>query len=120
MYCTNSMHRPLLPLWICLACDALNLRLDGMRLDGMRLDGMRLDGQWYPSIASAILSSAFSPLLPRPFTYPEGFTYSLVSERASAFEKPEGLLEVTVIEATNVPRMDLLGKASRRGVGALG
>lgn len=51
----------------------------------------------------------------RPFTYPEGFTYSLLPESsAPAFEKPEGLLEVTVKEATNVPRMDLLGKVRWR------
>lgn len=36
-----------------------------------------------------------------------------------AFEKPEGLLEVTVVGATNVPRMDLLGKVrAAAGVGS--
>ena len=42
-----------------------------------------------------------------------GFVYNLVTHSMPAFEKPEGLLEVTVVEASGVPRMDLLGKASR-------
>ena len=41
---------------------------------------------------------------------PAGFVYNLVSHSMPAFEKPRGMLEVTVVEATGVPRMDFLGK----------
>ncbi|KAL4432777.1 hypothetical protein ABPG77_008103, partial [Micractinium sp. CCAP 211/92] len=45
-----------------------------------------------------------------PFTFPDGFIYDLTTHTVAPVEKPEGLLEVAVVEARNVPRMDFFGK----------
>ncbi|KAL4458138.1 hypothetical protein ABPG75_013003 [Micractinium tetrahymenae] len=46
-----------------------------------------------------------------PFTFPDGFVYDLTTHSVVPVEKPEGLLEVAVVEARNVPRMDFFGKS---------
>ena len=38
---------------------------------------------------------------------PEGFVYPLVDVSDLGIEKPQGMLFINLIEATNVPRMDL-------------
>lgn len=56
---------------------------------------------------------------PWPSGPPAGFTYDLTTHSVVPVEKPEGLLEVAVVEARNVPRMDFFGKVRRRGRGGL-
>ncbi|KAK9807354.1 hypothetical protein WJX73_005591 [Symbiochloris irregularis] len=43
----------------------------------------------------------------RPFVLPQAFVYPLVDSAHLGIEKPEGMVFVKLIEATNVPRMDL-------------
>ena len=57
--------------------------------------GVVIVGASLPPWVTCLTAPPSSCLCTRPFTYPEGFFYSLVPERAVAFEKPEGLLEVT-------------------------
>lgn len=48
----------------------------------------------------------------QPFTYPDGFVVKLDPSAGDvASELPEGLLTVTLKEATGVPRMDFIGGA---------
>eukprot|EP00887_Chlorella_sp_A99_P007894 scaffold20.g7894.t1 len=47
----------------------------------------------------------------RPFLWPDGFVLDLAHLGATAFETPEGILNVQLVDATNLPRMDLIGRA---------
>lgn len=47
----------------------------------------------------------------RPFLWPDGFVLDLAHLGAIAFETPEGILNVQLVDATNLPRMDLIGRA---------
>ncbi|KAI3435577.1 hypothetical protein D9Q98_001642 [Chlorella vulgaris] len=57
-----------------------------------------------------LIDSFIKDTLLRPFNYPDGFTYDLVTRSVSEVpERPQGLLEVTIVQATSVPRMDTFG-----------
>ncbi len=43
----------------------------------------------------------------RPYIFPEGFVYRLADVRGADQERAQGLLTLRVVEAVNVPRMDL-------------
>ncbi|EFN58384.1 hypothetical protein CHLNCDRAFT_56823 [Chlorella variabilis] len=62
-----------------------------------------------PGISQFVDSFVRDRLL-TPLNFPDGFTYDLVTRSVALQEQPEGLLEVTVVEATGVPRMDTFGK----------
>ena len=47
----------------------------------------------------------------RPYCLPERYVFPLISPDALAADRPAGLLEVTVVEAEHVPRMDLLSRS---------
>ena len=46
----------------------------------------------------------------RAYTLPQRYTYPLDPQRLAALEAPRGMLTVRLVEAKDVPRMDLLGK----------
>ena len=62
-----------------------------------------------PGIKSFVDSFVRDRLL-TPLTFPDGFTYDLATRSVATQERPVGLLEVTLEEATGVPRMDTFGK----------
>ena len=47
----------------------------------------------------------------RPYVLPQAFVYPLVDSTHLGIEKPEGMVFVKLIEATNVPRMDLFSES---------
>ena len=46
----------------------------------------------------------------RAYTLPQRYTYPLDPQRLAALEAPRGMLTVRLVEAKDVPRMDILGK----------
>ncbi|GAB4820429.1 hypothetical protein N2152v2_007475 [Parachlorella kessleri] len=65
---------------------------------------------WFPGLEAWINSFIKNEVL-RPYIFPEGFVLRLTDLVGVEQERPVGLLTVKVVEATNVPRMDLF-KAS--------
>ena len=49
-------------------------------------------------------------ILCRAYTLPQRYTYALDPQRLAALEAPQGMVSVRLVEAKNVPRMDLVGK----------
>ena len=47
----------------------------------------------------------------RPYVLPERYTFPLVDAQNFGIEMPQGMLFVKLIEATGIPRMDLLSKS---------
>lgn len=43
----------------------------------------------------------------RPYVLPESFVWPLVDVASLGIEKPQGMLFIKLLEATNVPRMDM-------------
>lgn len=52
----------------------------------------------------------WSLLLRRAYTLPQKYTYALDPQRLAALEAPQGMVSVRLVEAKDVPRMDLVGK----------
>lgn len=67
-----------------------------------------------PAATPMLMRYSRCPCLPGTLPPPAGFIYDLTTHTVAPVEKPEGLLEVAVVEARNVPRMDFFGKVGRR------
>lgn len=55
----------------------------------------------------AYLSSFVKDSILRPYVLPESFVWPLVDVASLGIEKPQGMLFIKLLEATNVPRMDM-------------
>ena len=56
------------------------------------------------------LTLTCQPYFCRAYTLPQRYTYALDPQRLAALEAPQGMVSVRLVEAKDVPRMDLVGK----------